>query len=124
VKLERDYMRILTLKPVSLQGRNRKPRCFLIRKARSGLRCRLTPCDDTFLLKGEYAEAKIMDQEAIGRAILRMAHEILEKNKDVGSLALVGIHTRGLSWPSGLKLPSRTSREWMLLMEFWTSPCT
>ncbi len=42
------------------------------------------------------AHTKIMDKEAIRRAILRMAHEILEKNKGVGELCLVGIRTRGV----------------------------
>ena len=37
-----------------------------------------------------------MDQEAIRRAVLRMAHEILEKNKGVDHLALVGLRTRGV----------------------------
>ena len=40
------------------------------------------------------AAVKIMDQEAIRRAVLRMAHEILEKNKGVDHLALVGVRTR------------------------------
>ena len=42
------------------------------------------------------AAVKIMDQEAVRRAILRMAHEILEKNKDAENLALIGIRTRGV----------------------------
>jgi pyrimidine operon attenuation protein/uracil phosphoribosyltransferase len=44
-----------------------------------------------------------MDQEAIRRAVLRMAHEILEKNKGVGQLALVGIRTRGVILAQRLK---------------------
>ena len=39
---------------------------------------------------------KIMDQEAVQRAISRIAHEILEKNKDAENLALIGIRTRGV----------------------------
>jgi len=39
---------------------------------------------------------KIMDQEAVHRAISRIAHEILEKNKDAENLALIGIRTRGV----------------------------
>jgi len=39
---------------------------------------------------------KVMDQEAIRRSIQRMAHEILEKDKDAKKLALVGIRTRGV----------------------------
>ncbi len=38
---------------------------------------------------------KIMDSEAIRRAVFRMAHEILEKNKGSQALCLVGIRTRG-----------------------------
>ncbi len=46
---------------------------------------------------------KIMDQETIRRAILRMAHEILEKNKGVEGLALIGIRTRGVTLAERLK---------------------
>jgi pyrimidine operon attenuation protein/uracil phosphoribosyltransferase len=49
------------------------------------------------------AVVKIMDQEAIRRAVLRMAHEILEKNKGVEHLALVGIRTRGVILAQRLK---------------------
>ena len=42
------------------------------------------------------AAVKVMDQEAVHRAILRIAHEILEKNKDAENLALIGIRTRGV----------------------------
>lgn len=37
-----------------------------------------------------------MDENAINRAITRIAHEILEKNKTVDDLILVGIKTRGV----------------------------
>ena len=40
--------------------------------------------------------SKIMDKEAVRRAISRMAHEILEKNKGSQALCLVGIRTRGV----------------------------
>ena len=49
------------------------------------------------------AIVKIMDQEAVRRAVLRMAHEILEKNKGVDHLALVGIRTRGVILAQRLK---------------------
>ena len=42
------------------------------------------------------ANSKIMDKEAVRRAISRMAHEILEKNKGSQALCLVGIRTRGV----------------------------
>lgn len=41
-------------------------------------------------------KAKILDQEAINRAIMRIAHEIIEKNKGTEALCLVGIRTRGV----------------------------
>jgi len=49
------------------------------------------------------AVVKIMDQEAIRRAVLRMAHEIVEKNKGVEHLALIGIRTRGVILAGRLK---------------------
>jgi len=42
-----------------------------------------------------HAKAKIMDGDAIRRALARIAHEILEKNKGTAELALVGIRSRG-----------------------------
>ncbi len=38
----------------------------------------------------------IMDETAVRRALTRIAHEILEKNKGVEQLMLVGIRTRGI----------------------------
>jgi pyrimidine operon attenuation protein/uracil phosphoribosyltransferase len=37
-----------------------------------------------------------MDEMAIRRALTRIAHEILEKNKGVGDSVLIGIRTRGI----------------------------
>ena len=37
-----------------------------------------------------------MDEAAIGRALRRIAHEIVERNAGVGGIALVGIRTGGL----------------------------
>jgi pyrimidine operon attenuation protein/uracil phosphoribosyltransferase len=39
--------------------------------------------------------SKIMDQETVRRALVRLAHEILEKNKGVEDVCLVGIRTGG-----------------------------
>jgi pyrimidine operon attenuation protein / uracil phosphoribosyltransferase len=39
---------------------------------------------------------EIMDAEGIKRALIRIAHEILEKNKGAENLALVGLQTRGV----------------------------
>src|SRR3989338_7312107 len=38
---------------------------------------------------------KIMDKEGVQRALMRIAHEILEKNRGSRDLCLVGIRTRG-----------------------------
>ena len=39
--------------------------------------------------------SKIMDKENIQRALMRIAHEILEKNRGTENLCIVGIRTRG-----------------------------
>lgn len=41
-------------------------------------------------------QSKIMDKDAIDRALTRVAHEIVEKNKGTADLCLVGIRTRGV----------------------------
>ena len=41
-------------------------------------------------------KAKILDKDAIARIITRIAHEIVEKNKGVEGLCLVGIRNRGV----------------------------
>ncbi|SMC56107.1 bifunctional pyr operon transcriptional regulator/uracil phosphoribosyltransferase PyrR [Sporomusa malonica] len=41
-------------------------------------------------------KAVIMDSQAIKRALTRVAHEIVERNKGVNDLVLVGIRTRGV----------------------------
>ena len=39
----------------------------------------------------------LLDAEALQRTLHRIAHEIIEANADLGCVALVGIHTRGVS---------------------------
>ncbi len=41
-------------------------------------------------------KAQLMDAQELGRALTRIAHEIIERAKGVDGLALVGIHTRGV----------------------------
>lgn len=41
---------------------------------------------------------KIMDEKAIQRAITRISHEIIEKNKGVERIVIVGIKTRGVTF--------------------------
>ena len=44
----------------------------------------------------EQHKAVLMDEATVNRTLMRMAHEITEKNKGVGDLCLVGIHRRGV----------------------------
>jgi pyrimidine operon attenuation protein/uracil phosphoribosyltransferase len=37
-----------------------------------------------------------MDADRIGRALIRIAHEIVERNKGIEALALIGVRTRGV----------------------------
>ncbi|MGB9781234.1 bifunctional pyr operon transcriptional regulator/uracil phosphoribosyltransferase PyrR [Caldanaerobacter sp.] len=41
-------------------------------------------------------KAEIMDEKAIDRALIRIAHEIVERNKGIEDVVLVGIKTRGV----------------------------
>ena len=38
----------------------------------------------------------VMDAERISRALTRIAHEILERNRDLSNVALVGVRSRGV----------------------------
>ena len=42
------------------------------------------------------APKPLLDAEAVSRILARIAHELIERNPELGSLALVGIHTRGV----------------------------
>ena len=39
---------------------------------------------------------QVMDADRMSRALTRIAHEILERNRGLDELALVGIRTRGV----------------------------
>jgi pyrimidine operon attenuation protein/uracil phosphoribosyltransferase len=41
-------------------------------------------------------KAKVMDADAMRRILVRMAHEVLERNKSADGLAVVGVRTRGV----------------------------
>lgn len=41
-------------------------------------------------------KAQIMDEKAMNRALTRIAHEIIEKNKGISNVVLVGIQRRGV----------------------------
>ncbi len=53
------------------------------------------------------AERQIMNRESMGRALSRIAHEILERNQGAGDLLLVGIHRRGV--PLAQRLSARVN---------------
>jgi pyrimidine operon attenuation protein / uracil phosphoribosyltransferase len=42
------------------------------------------------------ASTPLLDAQAVSRALSRIAHEVIERNPDLESVALVGIHTRGV----------------------------
>ena len=42
------------------------------------------------------SQRQIMNQEDIGRALARVSHEILERNRGTRNVVLVGIYTRGV----------------------------
>jgi pyrimidine operon attenuation protein/uracil phosphoribosyltransferase len=42
------------------------------------------------------AATPLLDAQAVARALSRIAHEVIERNADIGAVALVGIHTRGV----------------------------
>jgi len=48
-------------------------------------------------------ERVLLDAEALQRTLHRIAHEIIEANADLDSVALVGIHTRGVSLAQRLR---------------------
>src|SRR6266511_582689 len=50
--------------------------------------------------------AMVMDAADVGRALTRIAHEVVERNKGARGLVVVGIHTRGvpLAWRLAAKL--------------------
>lgn len=42
-------------------------------------------------------KAEIMDEAAVKRSLIRIAHEIIEKNKGTDNIAIVGIKSRGIT---------------------------
>src|SRR6476619_4342204 len=65
-----------------------------------------TPCPRVAL--PEASMSQVMDAARMARALTRIAHEILERNRGLDELALVGIRTRGV--PLARRL-ARTLRE-------------
>jgi pyrimidine operon attenuation protein / uracil phosphoribosyltransferase len=55
----------------------------------------------------------LLDEESMRRTLSRIAHEIIERNEDLDSVALVGIHTRGVPIANRLRrlVEERTGEE-------------
>jgi pyrimidine operon attenuation protein / uracil phosphoribosyltransferase len=55
----------------------------------------------------------LLDEESIRRTLSRIAHEIIERNEDLETVALVGIHTRGVPIAHRLRhlIEERTGEE-------------
>lgn len=47
-------------------------------------------------------KASLYDENALGRAIVRIAHEIVENNESVENLCIIGIKTRGIPFAGRL----------------------
>ena len=54
------------------------------------------------------ADRQVLDSQDIGRALMRIAHEIVERNRGAGDLVIVGLHTRGV--PLATRLANHISR--------------
>jgi pyrimidine operon attenuation protein/uracil phosphoribosyltransferase len=54
-------------------------------------------------LPNRSAAKLLLDAEAIDRTLSRIAHELIERSDDLGSVALVGIHTRGVPLAARLR---------------------
>ncbi len=55
----------------------------------------------------ERARALVMDGADVGRALTRIAHEVVERNKGTDGVVVVGIHTRGV--PLAARLAGKLS---------------
>ncbi len=69
----------------------------------------LPAAQGAFLIGGVFLETKriIMDDKAVGRAIARISYEIIEHNKGVEGLCVVGILSRGV--PIGRRIAQKLS---------------
>jgi pyrimidine operon attenuation protein/uracil phosphoribosyltransferase len=64
----------------------------------------------------EQTATLLLDAEALARTLSRIAHEIVERNPDLDTVALVGIHTRGVPLAQRLRrrIADFTGREVVL----------
>lgn len=70
-------------------------------------------------------EHVIMDEAAVRRALTRITHEILERNKGVDNCVLIGIRTRGIYLAQRVaQKKSGKSRTRLCPSASWTLPPT
>jgi len=50
-----------------------------------------------------YHKATVMDEKSMKQALRRIAHEIIEHNKGIENIVLIGIHTRGVPLAKRMK---------------------
>ena len=62
------------------------------------------------LITRETGAIRIFDAEAMRRAMRRIAHEIIERNRDLVTLILVAAS----NWREGLRATSRQLKKWPL----------
>src|SRR3954471_9615892 len=87
-------------------------RCYAVRRARRASRANTVPLPRSGEAEKEprwtaahapAGERVLLDADALQRTLHRIAHEIIEGNADLDSVALVGIHTRGVSLAQRLR---------------------
>ena len=64
----------------------------------------------------------LLDEKAIERAIRRIAHEIIERNKGLEQMILVGIHTRGVPLAQRLARELESIEEVVVPVTTWIYP--
>lgn len=66
-------------------------------------------------------KAQIMDEAAVERTLVRIAHQIIEKNHGTENLCLIGIKTRGIPLAERLAKNIEKSRASASRSENWIS---
>ena len=79
--------------------RDRQNRLYAAARLRGDLVCLAGTRQDIFCCEGAVLnvreKARLMDEAAVNRALMRLSHEIAERNRGVENVCLVGIRRRG-----------------------------
>lgn len=79
--------------------RDRQNRLYTAARLRGDLVCLAGTRQDIFCCEGAVLnvreKARLMDEAAVNRALMRLSHEIAERNRGVENVCLVGIRRRG-----------------------------